>query len=348
MERTKRATDCDRIQAIADPSDAGAARRLSVAMAGRLGFDASDTGRVALIVTEASTNIIKHAGKGQILLREIPASAGSPGIEILALDRGPGMANVQACFEDGFSTAGSPGTGLGAISRLASVVDVYSAPSIGTALLARVVLQTRTTPAPNPGTLAVGVVRVPAPNETVCGDDWSVIPSSKGTRVLVVDGLGHGPKAAEAAAEAVRVFESKGHHLPLDELLAEIDRALRYTRGAAGSCAEIDLSSNLLEFVGVGNVAGILASPSGSRNIVAHNGTLGVKIGRLQSVSVPLPTAGCTILHTDGLNTHVNTQGYPGLLARDPTLIAGVLYRDFVRGRDDATVVVCRTDRIGT
>lgn len=345
MDRN-RLTDCHRVQAIVEPSDPGAARRLSVAMAGQIGFDASDTGRIALVVTEASTNILKHAGKGHILLKAMPESAGGPGIEILALDRGPGMADVRSCFEDGFSTAGSPGTGLGAISRLASSVDVYSAPSLGTALLARIVLPTKANPPPPVVGLAVGVVRVPGLHETVSGDDWSVIPSSHGARLLLVDGLGHGPKAAEASAEAVRVFESNGH-LSLEQLLADIDRALRKTRGAAGSCAEIDLSANSIEFVGIGNVAGLLASPTGSRNIGAHNGTLGVSIGRIQSITLPLPSAACVIMHTDGLNTHVNTQGYPGLLARDPTLVAAILYRDFARGRDDATVVVCRTDRIG-
>lgn len=343
---SNRFMDCHRVQAIVEPSDPGAARRLSVTMAGQIGFDASDTGRIALVVTEASTNILKHAGKGHILLKAMRESAGGPGVEILALDRGPGMTDVKSCFEDGFSTAGSPGTGLGAISRLASTLDVYSAPSLGTALLARVVLPAKAAPPPNLG-FAVGVVRVPALHETICGDDWSVIPSSHGVRLLLVDGLGHGPKAAEASAEAVRVFESSGH-LSLEQLLAEIDRALRKTRGAAGSCAEINLTANSLEFIGAGNVAGLLASPTGSRNIGSHNGTLGVSIGRIQSVALPLPTAGCVIMHTDGLNTHVNTQGYPGLLSRDPTLVAAILYRDFARGRDDATVAVCRTDRIGT
>src|SRR5687768_10037593 len=122
---------------VTEPSQVGEARRAAAALAGRLGFDDRDAGKVALVVTEAATNLVKHARDGAVLLRPLD-DAGAVGIEVLALDRGPGMADVGRCLRDGFSTAGSPGNGLGAVRRLAAVLDIYSALGSGTALLARV------------------------------------------------------------------------------------------------------------------------------------------------------------------------------------------------------------------
>lgn len=334
--------DSHRMSPISDPSDVGVARRLAVAIAGKVGFDASNSGRVALVVTEASTNILKHATKGQILLKPINDVPSGYGVEVIALDRGPGMADVRRCFEDGYSSAGSPGTGLGAISRLASNIEVFSTPGLGTALLARILVSGERSGIPSP--FRVGAVRVPAPHEVVCGDDWSFIPSPQGARLFVADGLGHGPEAAKAAAEAVRVFKERSG-LPLAPLLTEVHRALQSTRGAAASCAEIDTASNVVLFAGVGNVVGMIAEPGNSRSIATQNGTLGGQVGQIRPVSMPFQPGGCLVVHTDGLTSHASTQGYPGLLARDPTLIAAVLYRDFVRGRDDATVVVCHLPR---
>jgi len=50
------------------------------------------------------------------------------------------------------------------------------------------------------------------------------------------------------------------------------------------------------------------------------------------------------VLHSDGLVSHWSLDAYPGLAARDPSLIAGILYRDFTRGRDDVTVVVAKAE----
>ena len=48
------------------------------------------------------------------------------------------------------------------------------------------------------------------------------------------------------------------------------------------------------------------------------------------------------VLHTDGINTRWRTDAYPGIVRHDPALLAGVLFRDAARGRDDATAVVVR------
>src|SRR5436309_3144918 len=80
-------------------------------LAGRLGFSRTGAGNVAVVVTEAATNLVKHATAGEILLYALQCGQ-IGGIEALALDRGPGIANVAKCLRDGYSTTGSPGTGL--------------------------------------------------------------------------------------------------------------------------------------------------------------------------------------------------------------------------------------------
>jgi anti-sigma regulatory factor (Ser/Thr protein kinase) len=302
-------------------------------------MDAADTGRAGLVATESATNIVKHAGRGQLLVRPLRETTGGAGVELLALDRGPGMADVGVCMRDGFSTAGSPGTGLGAISRVASSLDVYSAPGAGTALLIRVL--PRGAALQSEGSLEVGAVRVAAPGEVECGDDWRFVQTEHRAVLMVADGLGHGRIAAQASSAALDVLESHSH-LSATALLTTAHGALRSTRGAAVSVAELDLTANELRYAGLGNVAASIQSTAGSQSLVGQNGTAGGEPRRIRLFTYAWPRGASLLMHTDGLTSHTSVRAYPGLLNHDPTLVAGVLYRDFTRGRDDATVVVLR------
>lgn len=328
---------------IADASQTGSVRREATALAAALGLDSADAGRVALVATELATNILKHAERGQVLLRPLRELTDRPGVELIALDKGPGMADLARCMQDGYSTAGSPGTGLGALSRLASFLDVYTVVGQGTAVLARV-LPRGAREVLSADRFVAGAVRVPAPGEQECGDSWALAQSEGRGALLVVDGLGHGAQAAVAAGEAVRAFEASSH-LPADQILVAVHRALLATRGAAGSVAEVDLDRGEVRYAGMGNVAGFVAWAGGSRSMVGQNGTLGGQSGRVRMFPYPWPAGAALVLYTDGLTSHVSLQAYPGLLARHPSVVAGVLFRDFFRGRDDATVVVVREAR---
>ena len=122
---------------IEEASGVAQARRIAIKLAEALHLNESEIGRVALVVTEAGTNIVQHAGRGEILLRRF-ARAEPASLEILALDKGPGMVNVAEAMRDGFSTGGSSGKGLGAIARLSTSYQITSTPGKGTALLARI------------------------------------------------------------------------------------------------------------------------------------------------------------------------------------------------------------------
>jgi len=120
--------------AITDRSSIGEARRISAQMAERARIEDAERGRVPLIVTELATNLLLHATGGEILIRMLPAEAG-PGVEIIALDRGPGITNIQRCMADGYSSGGTGGTGLGAVRRISTEFDIYSQPLVGTVVL---------------------------------------------------------------------------------------------------------------------------------------------------------------------------------------------------------------------
>jgi anti-sigma regulatory factor (Ser/Thr protein kinase) len=330
MEVTER-----RVIALDDRSRPGEVRRAASVLASRLGADESDAGRVALIATEAATNVVKHARDGEMLLYG-SRRAGGWTVGMVAVDRGPGMRDVGACLRDGRSTSGSPGTGLGAIRRLASTFDVHSCPA-GTAVLAEV----RGGP-DGCAAFEAGVLRVPCPGENTCGDDCAIAATAEGRCVvLLVDGLGHGLAAAAAAEEATRLFRASPGGGP-EAILAMLHEGLRGTRGAAAAVAEIDSRGRTIRFAGIGNVAGRVYADGTTRSMVSHHGTLGHQAARIHGFTYPLSSNAIVVLHSDGISARWELDAYPGLAGRHPMLIASVLYRDFARRTDDASAVVLR------
>jgi anti-sigma regulatory factor (Ser/Thr protein kinase) len=323
--------------AVQDQSQVAETRRRATEMAGRQGFGDTDTGRVALVATELATNILKHGKSGEVLIG-VYGEGPDSGIELVALDKGPGIANLAASLADGYSTAGTAGRGLGAVVRQSHFVDVASWPGAGTAILAR--LKRGQPPEGFSDTSRTGAVSVPMPGEEVCGDSWSVAVGGDETTLMVADGLGHGPDAAEASVEAVRLFHRFiGHRPPV--LLDYIHGGLRATRGAAVSIARVLPASGKVVYAGIGNVAGVLAVGGELRRMVSMPGTAGHNARKIQAFDYPF-TSGLVILHSDGIASSWTLNRYPNLAARHPTLIAAVLYRDLTRHRDDATVLVAK------
>jgi anti-sigma regulatory factor (Ser/Thr protein kinase) len=322
---------------IDDRTQVGEARRVAAQMTETLAFDATQAGKVALAVTEAATNIIKHAGSGKVVLGPLLRGS-STGLEILALDRGPGIANVGASLRDGHSTAGSMGAGLGALSRLSPSFDLYSQPGRGTAV--RLELWSGQS-VPPVDELELGAVCLPMSGESVAGDGWLLEVSGDYRTILVIDGLGHGPNAARAARAATEAFAK--HPAAAPGALMEIcHAALATTRGAAGAAARVDLTKNQGTFAGIGNIGCRVETTGERRQLVSHSGTLGHVMRRVQEFEFPFPAGSLLISHSDGLTTHWSVADYPGLMSKHAGLIAGVLYRDHERGRDDVTVVVLK------
>jgi anti-sigma regulatory factor (Ser/Thr protein kinase) len=322
---------------IEENSQIGTARRAAVDLARTQQFDEELQGKAGLAATECATNILKHAGQGRMMVRPIQCDD-IGGVEIIALDKGPGIANIAASLRDGHSTRGTMGGGLGALSRLSERFDIFTQPGKGTAI--RIELWARPLP-DRPVPIEFGGVCVPKEGEPVSGDDWSVHVWRDQVTVLVADGLGHGVMAHEAARAATAVLAAH----PQDEPQAIIEAAhgsLARTRGAAVAVAKLVSSGERGSFAGVGNIAARIEGTPGGRSLVSYNGTVGHTLRKLQEFAFPWPKDALLILHSDGLTTHWDLAAYPGLIARHPALIAAVLYRDYDRGRDDVSVVVIR------
>jgi len=331
--------------AIGDSSQVAEARREAVALAMGLGFSETEAGRVAIVATEMVRNLVTHASEGrQFLLRALRCD-GSTGVEMMALDKGPGIADIAQSLRDGHSTAGTPGAGLGAVFRLSTATDIHSLRGVGTALLAQL-WRSPGPPEAAPGAAAVGGVCIAKPGELYNGDSWAARHVGGRTLLLAVDGLGHGEHAAEASDAAVAAFEAHPALSPANGVQA-IHAALRNTRGTAVGVVELDSAKEVARYAGVGNIAGVILSGDDRKSLVSHHGTAGGEARRVEEFAYPWPRGALLIFHTDGISTRWGLGDYPGLSLRHPSLIAGVLYRDFARGTDDVTVVVARRPAAG-
>ncbi len=250
------------------------------------------------------------------------------------------MSDVGRCLADGYSTAGSPGTGMGAIGRLADAFEIHSSPGMGTVCGLELIEPRRPAKWFWSRTDELGAIRIAAPGENVCGDAWASIENDDRSLVLVVDGLGHGPPAANAAEEAVRVFRGQRAQEP-DQIIESIHAALRSTRGAAVAIARLDRVAREVRYAGVGNISAMVLNThtGATTSMVSQNGTIGYTIRKLQVFEYPWTEDSLLLMHSDGLATHWNLDRYLGLWQRHPGLIAGVLYREHKRGRDDVTVL---------
>ncbi|MDX1952902.1 MAG: ATP-binding SpoIIE family protein phosphatase [Verrucomicrobiota bacterium] len=321
---------------VEENSQVGEARRLAIGMGSRLGFDETDVGRISIVATEIANNLVKHGGGGSFVIS--PHLQGGPGLDLLGIDKGPGMKDVRACLQDGFSTAGTPGTGLGSIQRLSSGFDLWSKPTNGTVVLARFCLKNGVEEKQN---LRLGMVCLPMKGEVACGDNVAVHERGPVTQLLVIDGLGHGPEASKAAADGIATFQANAGKPPA-EILREMHLSQRKFRGAAASIAAIDKEKQEVSFCGIGNVAGVVVKAGVAKSLISFSGTLGAEMRTVQTIVQPFPRNALLVMHSDGLQTRWDLGSYNELQMRDPAVIAALLYRDFQRGRDDVTVLVAK------
>ena len=329
---------CQTVIPVTDMSQVGEARRAVARLSGNTRFTATVQGNLAIIVTELGTNLVRHAQGGVLLIQELALTCG-PTLEIISVDKGPGIPNIDRALTDGYSTAGTAGNGLGAVRRLSHEFDIYSQQASGTVIVSRVVGSSGE--CASQGMYAWAAISVAAPNETECGDSWSLHENDCEFSVMVADGLGHGPLASEAAKAAVSSFRVAPQDLP-DKFLAHAHKSLSGTRGAAVAMARVNSREDVLTFAGIGNISGILATSETRRGLCSHNGTVGVQLRKIQNFDYQFGSRDLLILHSDGLQSRWSFESYPGLIQRHPTVVAAVLFRDFQRGRDDLTVVVVR------
>ncbi|MFE6618028.1 ATP-binding SpoIIE family protein phosphatase [Streptomyces sp. NPDC057740] len=329
--------------------------RVAAAAAARHAGLAEDRVAAAeLVTTELATNLLKHAGGGRILLDLVGPSAPAYGderdalVQIVAVDHGPGMPDTTVALRDGYSTTATLGAGLGTCLRTADDFGLHSAPGRGTIVMARIGFRTHpdtTGPRPAPLPVRAGGVNIPLAGGEFSGDAWVCVRTADRVTLLLADGLGHGPLAARASCAAVEELRQVPH-LPPADLLRRLDSALRGTRGAAVSVAQLDIDAGKLSFAGVGNVGARLRRGDTWQGLVSRPGIVGAHL----PTHLPQQQADWTddcllILHSDGLPSRWT----PGPAADapaslDPAVIAATIVRDASSParpvRDDTAVAV--------
>jgi len=321
---------------VADPSHVSEARMAAARLARALEFDDTLAGRVALLATEAVTNMVRHGGGGTFVARPL-ASNGSLGIEMLAIDSGPGMSDLAHSSRDGVTTGSTPGTGLGAMGRMSDEFEVQTAPGQGTIL--RMVVWNK--PPSGSERYQVGAVLVPKNGETACGDAWGVEFHPDGATFMMADGLGHGPDASRAASMAMEVLQ---RHPAYDavRLLDLAHAKLRASRGAALAVMRHDRGSGEISYAGVGNISATIVDGGNRRAMVSHNGIVGHNMTKSQEYRYEWPRGSLLVAHSDGLETQWDLGALPGLARAHPSVIAAALFRKHTRKRDDVVVMVAR------
>lgn len=319
------------------PTHAAEARRLALSSSEGMKMSQAEAGELAIVVTEMATNVVKHASSGKMIFQRI-ASNGSQGLRVLALDRGPGIANIPAAMHDGYSTAGTNGSGLGAVSRLSSRFDLFSGRGQGACVVAEFWPGRNESPQ---SPVDIAAVSIPLRGEAVCGDGWATRSSLSRTWIMVVDGLGHGPFAADAAREAEKVFAESHGNSP-SAVLRDVHDALKKTRGAAAAIAVIDQNSKTVVLAGVGNISASLVTSHGSRGIASQNGTLGHYMHNTQEYQLPWSADSVLVMHSDGISSRWDLREFRGIWSHDASVIAGMLYRDFAKEKDDVTALVAK------
>lgn len=319
---------------VADPGMVLVAQQQARRVATLAGLDGAGADAAALAAAELGGNAQRHGVSGELLLQPSPEVAA---VDVVALDRGPGMADWERSFTDGFSTTdGSLGAGLGAVVRAATTVTGCAEPGRGTVVSARIGAL---------GHAAVaGALGSPRRGERVNGDAWSWTVDDDGVFAVLADGLGHGPVAAEAGATAV-ADPAELAAGDLSEAMLRIHARLRRTRGAAVTVARLRPSPDGPDFellvVGVGNVAAAVVSPDGAvKRTLISAGTAGLSIRTPVQTRTRVAAGSVVVLHTDGLLSSWDLKGRGRVVASPPGVLAAVLLRDHERGTDDTGVVV--------
>jgi anti-sigma regulatory factor (Ser/Thr protein kinase) len=356
--------------ALAEEAQIGAARRAVHYYAHAQNFTERGLAEIDLVVQEIGTNAFRYAEKvasaagGPVLHYTTPLAGGRRGLELFYWDKGPGIYNLDRVVRDGVSTGGSLGGGFGAIGRQMDQFEIYSTvrttgrlalssihqrySTHGTAVLCRKWAEgwAADQQAP-PASAAIGAWSRPRVGETYNGDAYFIGERGAQTLYAVTDGLGHGLGAKQAAEAANATLNEWAAGESLEEIFLSVHQALRATRGAVMGAIVVDRGARQISYAGVGNIDVRLVTGDANppARLLSTNGTLGLRFDKVRVWMAEWPAApSFAVLTTDGVSLNWDDKSYPGLLERDPQILAGILLRDYGRDNDDATALVVRLD----
>lgn len=305
-------------------------------------FTEIEVGKIDIIVSEITSNLIKHAGGGELLYRVL-LHRDTPTFEIICIDRGPGIKDVLHAMKDGSSTTKTLGGGMGSMDRLSTTFQVISMQDWGTLLYSRVVSTKEEGEKPH-FDVDIRALLVPKPPEEECGDGYAVVHNKAYTRILFGDGLGHGKHAAEAINVAKKFFLNCDESDPVS-IVRQMHEEVRRTRGLVATVAVLDRKSNNWNICGVGNINTRMYTGIEYRTYMAYNGTIGLNIpNSMKASTIASEKNQHLIMCSDGIVTRWNLNRYPYIFKYDPFIVAGAIYKDFSRGNDDASVFIAKVN----
>jgi len=307
----------------------------------KLGFSAQKIAKLHIVIKELVTNLLKFGEKNRELLWKTIYYNGQAGIEILTLDKGPGIRSISQAMEDGFSTSGTAGEGLGAIKRQSDYFDIYSQSGLGTVVLSRFFTEEPSTRVQPFSFAALSVAR---PGERLCGDGYclSYEPEAQRCQLLLLDGLGHGEGAYEASQAAIATYRQFKKGEPA-EVLKTIHQEIKKTRGAVAMALSYEPNEATISYCGVGNISGKMIGYNKTKHFSSFNGIVGhVMSSRIHNQEIKWERGSQLFLHSDGLVSRSDPSKYTQLQNHDPAILAACLYRDYSRGNDDTTIIICK------
>lgn len=338
---------------IAEEAHIGAAIRGIRRCAGEAGFSERQLAEIEIAVKEIGSNAVKFGqGTGQIFFARMDVGLDLPGLEIVYVDKGPGIEDTSTAVEDGFTTAGTLGAGLGAIKRMADEfyifsnvrsqsrrLSTYGRTTHGTAIVFRKCVNGAEKPAHREALW--GTITRPSEGFEENGDAYMIKRVGDRQLVAIIDGLGHGLGAFQASRGALAAIEANEAQ-SVETIIRATHEALRPTRGAVLGLAAIDCLTGVVEYAGIGNTDCRVLGGRAPIRFISLNGTLGSRLDRVKVFKEQLPKVATIIMSTDGISERWDLESYPGLLGLHPQLLCAVVMRDFSRSNDDATILCGR------
>ena len=191
--------------------------------------------------------------------------------------------------------------------------------------------------------IELGVAGAALTGQAACGDKYVYEMFAGGVLLALVDGIGHGPEAAAAAEAACTILKNHAAD-PVIALAERCHNCLRETRGVVMSLAAFDLEHNLLSWLGIGNVLGILRRSglpmdATGEFLLLRAGVVGSHLPRLRPSTLRVVPGDTLVLATDGVEG-----GFAARITSSeaPLRIAHAILDGYNKKIDDALVLVAR------
>lgn len=327
---------------ISNSAEVIAIRRMAKDIAHDIGFDEVTRSEISLVVSELASNILKYANRGVVTLTPV-CSDTREGLMIEAEDEGDGF-DQQTSMVDGVSTSGTLGVGLGAVNRLMDEFHVLQRENrTGTRIVCKRWLHDNSNVAGEHCPFDFGVISRPKPGETANGDSYVIKQIKTGSLVAVIDGVGHGVLAYQAA-NAARQYVERHAESPLPDIFKGVDRACASTRGVVMAIAVFDWKQHIYRCASVGNIEVNVFHPHTEKpKFIVRRGIVGKHAPQPVITENEWHPGDIFAMHSDGISTHWSWNDFTQYASYPAQVIAENIYTATQKDRDDATILIVKS-----